>query len=111
MTPQRIQLSRRKGWRLPENAVKVARPTKWGNPYRVGECYPDEVKQPGPIEAWQAVALYRRWLMGDSLMACITRSMARRDLRGRDLACWCPLHPHGEYVPCHADVLLEVANR
>jgi hypothetical protein len=30
----------------------------------------------------------------------------RRELGGRDLACWCP---PGE--PCHADVLLEVANR
>ena len=29
----------------------------------------------------------------------------------RDLACWCPLHDrHGNYVPCHADVLLELAN-
>lgn len=27
------------------------------------------------------------------------------ELRGRDLACWCPLD-----LPCHADVLLEVAN-
>jgi hypothetical protein len=33
--PQRVQLSRRKGWRLPANTTSVARPTKWGNPYRV----------------------------------------------------------------------------
>ena len=35
MTPQRVQLSRRKGWQLPPNSISVARPTKWGNPYRV----------------------------------------------------------------------------
>jgi hypothetical protein len=28
------------------------------------------------------------------------------DLRGKNLACWCPLDQ-----PCHADVLLEIANR
>jgi hypothetical protein len=31
---------------------------------------------------------------------------ARRVLRGKNLACWCK---PGE--PCHADVLLEIANR
>jgi hypothetical protein len=35
--PKRIQLSREKGWRLPDNAVKVDRSTQWGNPYRIGE--------------------------------------------------------------------------
>ena len=35
----------------------------------------------------------------------------RRDLRGKNLACWCPLVDNdGNRVPCHADVLLELAN-
>lgn len=40
-TPQRIQLSRAKGWRKPENTVVVARPSKWGNPWKIdskGHC-------------------------------------------------------------------------
>jgi hypothetical protein len=31
---------------------------------------------------------------------------ARRELGGRDLVCWCPIDQ-----PCHADVLLEIANQ
>ena len=34
--PIRIQLSRRKGWRMPPLTVNVARPGRWGNPYRAG---------------------------------------------------------------------------
>lgn len=36
MKLQRIQLQRTKGWKLPPNTVVVARPSRWGNPYRVG---------------------------------------------------------------------------
>lgn len=35
--PERIQLSRRKGWKMPPNTVKVDRSTPWGNPFAVGE--------------------------------------------------------------------------
>ena len=37
MAPRRIQLSRRKGWRKPENTIVVARPTRWGNPFPIAE--------------------------------------------------------------------------
>jgi hypothetical protein len=48
-----------------------------------------------------AVTWYRAWLSSQpGLLAA-----ARRQLAGRDLMCWCP---PGE--PCHADVLLEIAN-
>ena len=30
---RRIQRSRRKGFRMPENAIYVGRPTMWGNPF------------------------------------------------------------------------------
>jgi hypothetical protein len=83
--PKRIQRKRTKGWRMPANAVSVTRPGKWGNPYTVEE-YGRE----------QAIRLYREWLIGKDLS----------ELRGKDLACYCVL---GE--PCHADVLLELANR
>jgi hypothetical protein len=76
MSPTRIQLSRAAGWRKPDNAVVVSRPSKWGNPFVVGV---------GGVR--------------DRALA------ARRELAGKDLACWCPLDQ-----PCHADVLLELAN-
>jgi hypothetical protein len=91
--PQRIQLSRQRGWRKPEGAVVVARPTRWGNPFALGADL-------GPAEA---VALFRDALEDGYLD--IDVDDIRRDLRGRDLACWCTLD-----VPCHADVLLELAN-
>ena len=98
MTPQRIQRRRTKGWRMPESAVYVGRPTRWGNPYRVG----GPLGIPGNCEtAEEAVALFRER----------AKNWARNGwnaelLRGKDLVCWCPLDQ-----PCHADVLLELANQ
>lgn len=90
--PRRLQLSRKKGFRLPAGAIVVSRPTKWGNPYR-----------PGKLSRAQAVACYRRDFMAGKLR--VSAAGARSQLRGHDLACWCPLDG-----PCHADVLLKVAN-
>ena len=93
MTPHRVQLSRRKGWRIPERTIVVARPTRWGNPFRASTLE----------ERKEAVAKYRAWLKtadGRQLAA-----EARQTLRGHHLACWCSLDG-----PCHADVLLEMAN-
>jgi hypothetical protein len=91
--PSRVQLRRSKGWRKPAGVVVVARPSRWGNPFRLGidgdrdEC----------------VARYRDALVGGALP--FTVDDVRRELASHDLACWCPLD-----LPCHADVLLEVAN-
>lgn len=90
--PRRIQLSRKKGFRLPASAIVVSRPTKWGNPYK-----------PGKLTRAQAVASYRRDLKAGKLR--VNAADARCELRGHDLACWCSLDG-----PCHADVLLKVAN-
>ena len=90
--PRRLQLSRKKGFRLPAGAVVVSRPTAWGNPFK-----------PGKLTRAQAVALYRRDLMAGKLR--VSAADARTELRGHDLACWCSLDG-----PCHADVLLKVAN-
>ncbi|CAN5279141.1 DUF4326 domain-containing protein [soil metagenome] len=89
--PKRIQLSRVKGWRLPDGAVKVDRSTMWGNPYRLD----------GGRTAEQAVEAFRL-LVADSHAL---KEMAVKKLRGHDLACWC-----APDAPCHADVLLEIAN-
>jgi hypothetical protein len=90
--PRRLQLSRKNGYRLPQGAIVVSRPTKWGNPYK-----------PDPMTRAQAVAAYRRDLLAGKLR--VSTADARRELRGHDLACWCALDG-----PCHADVLLAVAN-
>lgn len=103
--PERVQLSRKSGFRLPPNTVSVARPTKWGNPHRVGaalhECR----------TAQEAVDKFRRGFAMIDELGFIDSPIGRmsRDLhvlRGKNLACWCKLG-----APCHADVLLELANR
>ncbi|EIE99795.1 DUF4326 domain-containing protein [Saccharomonospora glauca] len=89
--PRRIQ--RRRGRALPVGAVYVGRPTRFGNPFRCAAT---------PAARAAAVARYRAWITGrPDLLAA-----ARTELAGRDLACWCPLDGH----PCHADVLLTIAN-
>lgn len=105
--PARIQLRRTKGWRKPAGAVVVARPSKWGNPFRVGdEAVAHFAYGSKPIVIWPdlAVVLYRSALDEGALR--VSLEDVRRELAGRDLACWCPLD-----APCHADVLLELANR
>ena len=104
---QRIQLRRSKGWRLPPNTVKVDRSTRWGNPWRVGR-----VACGCPIGAAcehnrhhcdtmrQAVAAFAAMPRDAAALAEI-----RVALGGKNLACWCPLD-----APCHADVLLRLAN-
>lgn len=102
--PERIQLKRTKGWRKPEGAIVVSRPSKWGNPYKVGTPFTDG---PGEITPRLAVTLFHMEVMGKLEGGTITVGFveALSELRGHDLACWCPLDQ-----PCHADVLLEVAN-
>lgn len=102
--PQRIQLSRAKGWRMPPGAVKVDRSTRWGNPFVLGVDGDQE----------RCVDLCRRLLHGEGLPPGMLTSERKtyRDrvlkevgaLRGSDLACWCK-----PGTPCHADVLLELA--
>lgn len=107
MNPVRIQLSRAKGWRMPDNTVKVDRSTKWGNPFVVGkDGSRDECVD------------YFICMLGGHVVLTTTPGVdgqidylkhARRNkrfLRGKNLACWCPLNKR-----CHADVLLEIANQ
>ena len=119
--PQRIQLSRRKGWRMPENTVSVARPGRWGNPFRIlneegwplitrvdgSGCFNKREHGPGAVPAGEGT----NW---DNVHAHAVELFRERavdglpdltPLRGKNLACWCALDQ-----PCHADVLLELAN-
>lgn len=120
--PERVQLSRAKGWRMPPNTLKVDRTTKWGNPWVPGSpgwvwIEPGSgVRLPMILTQEGAVDRFRRWLRGEFRRthghpvyeAVIPPTRDPPDpgeLRGKNLACWCKLG-----APCHADVLLELAN-
>lgn len=109
---ERIQRKRTKGWKMPPDTVSVTRPGPFGNPF--------------PVDVYGAVGAvnrFRRWIAGDMSSREMSESsfylpvglspvFVRRSmqnllptLRGKNLACWCALDQ-----PCHADVLLEIAN-
>ena len=106
--PRRIQRKRTAGWTMPPNTVYVGRPTKWGNPWRIGvnRCtgHGLSYRQETVTDAITAVRFFRDMLHAPD---CIypNEDQIKRNLRGKNLACWCPLDQ-----PCHADVLLELAN-
>ncbi len=141
---ERIQLRRTRGWRLPAGAIVVARPSKWGNPFRYrtrdglarvpaldgspweyeGRISADGMRHdyhhPGGritehhvryMTREEVVETYRRALVTPTPHlrlwhnGPITVDLVRRELAGRDLACWCALDE-----PCHADVLLQIAS-
>ena len=115
MTPKRIQRKRTTGYRMPEGAIYVGRPSRWENPFTVAL-----MGQQGAVDAFVVhLATYFGWrgrAIARAFHPLPVESTEFRDwlapLRGHDLACWCPLEDeHGNRVPCHADVLLELANR
>lgn len=105
--PERIQRKRTKGWRMPEGAVYVGRPAAWGNPFRPGEPYRffnaqgQLVMGIAPNNKARLAELFMIYMRSRTDMY----EQIRADLAGRDLACWCRTDG-----PCHADVLLEIAN-
>lgn len=160
--PQRIQRQRTRGWRMPQGAVYVGRPTKWGNPFKIGgpsglarvpavhhpaqdweyegrctaagayhpyvsdsvanhpaavatpqlsiKAYvPCQIRHMTPaetVECYRAYVTGGGWPIGWKPRGAPTIAEIRAQLSGRDLCCWCPLDS-----PCHADVLLELANQ
>jgi len=132
--PIRVKLSRAKGWKKPEGAVVVSRPSIWGNPWGIGTPGTLDIAgarylSPLPINAAKAVQLFARLVYGliidtdylppieqftaEGRQALRDAHHARRQLilanldqlRGHDLCCWCQ-----QGQPCHADVLLRLAN-
>ena len=110
--PKRIQRKRSKGWRMPENTVYVGRPSRWGNwfPFyefiqdggdlysareKVRDLFEDNLEE--MIESGDCLPVNGEDLAIEEWLA---------PLRGKDLACWCPLDH-----PCHADVLLRLVNK
>lgn len=116
--PERIQRRRTKGWRMPEGAIYVGRPGFWGNPYQAGIAAKMPFLADGTVLTMsESVDCYRDFILGGGPTLLESRwhssrvGLAIAELRGRDLACWCPLEDScGRPVPCHADVLLEIAN-
>jgi hypothetical protein len=120
--PDRLQLSRARGWRIPPNSLIVSRPNDLGNPFKVYQhCKgPDGdwgVVDTGRLHAplghgWNqrgahqvAVNAYRKvfdetYPPGSTARVLLAMNLAANDY----LACWCGLD-----LPCHVDVLLEVA--
>lgn len=72
----------------PKDAIYVGRPSKWGNPYKIGI---DGTRE-------EVIELYKKWLSNQ-------RYLNLEELKGKDLVCWC------KPLPCHADILLELANK
>ena len=124
--PVRVQLSRKKGWRMPPNTISVARPTMFGNPYwdvrrygldlclqafrntATGYWTPGIVPEGHPHRDSWLDWIYKdhcAWLERIHKFYRHPTEAARTALRGKNLACWCALDK-----PCHADVLLEIAN-
>lgn len=103
---RRIRLSRVKGWRKPEGAIVVARPTRWGNPWKVGDTIGPEYMAGITLTVTRelAVALHRAYVLQEWGADGI-RDEIIPILGGHDLCCWCPLDQ-----PCHCDTLLELAN-
>ena len=105
MSPIRIQRSRAKGWKMPADTVIVSRPSRYGNPFRVG--------RDGTAE--ECVAKFRaHWERALEIAQMPPRSppmpfnnpIFLGPLVGKNLACWCALDQ-----PCHADVLLDIVGR
>lgn len=92
MIPQRIQRKRTKGWKMPDNAVYVGRGSKWGNPFMVSKNTTLD-----DVLLNYTLYIYRKLTKGD---------LHLKELKGKNLACWCSLDK-----PCHADILLELANK
>lgn len=109
--PIRIQRRRTKGWRLPPNTVCVDRSTDFGNPFTVAAAH--EAGHAGKRLPEFVVSCFDAWLHGDrsEWMGAESDAAAEMilsrlpELRGKNLACYCK-----PGSPCHADVLLRLAN-
>ena len=137
--PDRVQRKRTAGWTAPldehgRRPIYVGRGSRFGNPFAVGALYANRtafhdapvVARDGRGEGVHQHAAWSGWPAWTETIAPVRDrahavelfrahityfddnwdpELIRRDLTGRNLMCWCP---GGE--PCHADVLLELAN-
>lgn len=135
--PIRVQRQRVKGWRMPANTVSVTRPGKWGNPFNFKSadngwnasalgCRGDAAgRQEASVKAFRQWVLNKGGRIKEMDFGVVLEAQGKTiqigarakagqapsieeiksELRGKNLACFCRLG-----TPCHADVLLEIAN-
>jgi len=109
--PVRIQRSRQKKQVSPNGLpiVYAGRPSKWGNPFKVGDTITKSIQYKNSVRIWniklktirQVLKYYNEAITDNELL-----NLDLSDLKGKNLSCWCKI---GE--PCHADILLKLANR
>ena len=112
-----MQLSRQGGYNLQAAlqalnglpAKRVTRPGRWGNPFSIEETATKYGLDHDAAQA-KAVALFAEWLAGTIANTLSpgpppSRAEIRAGLGGHNLACWCR-----SGTPCHADILLSIAN-
>lgn len=110
--PKRIQRKRTLGWKMPPDTIYVGRPSVWGNPFKVtnipryGLCVVITQNHVTRILDSHCVSQDEAVKIAISRYESYAATFNLESLRGRDLACWCPLDQ-----PCHADVLLRMANQ
>lgn len=118
--PYRVQLLRTRGWRMPPNTIKVARPGIWGNPFWVSRwrdaatcvaLFEDAMKgiwNPATSahlpQAWCGYSEHVEWQAKMAKLGGHPLELVKT-LRGHNLACFCHLDD-----PCHVDTLLRLAN-
>ena len=133
-TPQRIQRRRTKGWKMPEGAISVTRPGKWGNFLKLsGDMIMiDAGYRRTNLDRWvflcfgnleRMLEIYRAFFNPryinmpffgiDKEMKSdlehwlnVVGELDLNEILDKDLACFCPIGSH-----CHADVLLELTNK
>jgi hypothetical protein len=118
--PRRIQRRRTAGWRTPPNTVIVTRPSRFGNPFTLAMAYEFGYAHHGNTGQARkaAVGAFTDWLRGNrSMWQSEEGDRARQrildglpELRGKNLACYCPLPEPGQPDHCHAAHLLRLAN-
>ena len=116
---KRIQRKRTKGWKMSKNTIFVGRPTKWGNPFKLDNhgyilYFDSKIKK---WEYWSVTSgykindileLYQSWIENNIPFrkSRLTSPPDIKELKGKNLACFCSLDQ-----PCHADILLKLANK
>lgn len=114
--PYRFQLKRASGWSKPPGGIACGRPSRWSNPYIVGQPLPDRAFVAGvelDLAAGErlnyptAVRLFVNDLLaGPSRgLVAVSTDDVREHLAGHPLGCWCPAEAR-----CHVEPIFRIAN-
>lgn len=81
----------------PKDAVYVGRPSKWSNPF---SHLPSKLAEYKVATREEAIKKYIMWIETRGIL----QRQIKLELKGKDLVCFCAPKP------CHADILLKIAN-